>query len=419
MVQGFIFSRVLISCFVIGAYLFWGRGEHSLAYSALDLPDGGKIVKSRLVESTHQLQLRIVEASNHAMYSNAPTQSDTISGQVWKDVNWDGVHQLSDPFIPNTLVALYPLVTGETQPSTLRVSPLLTATTTITGWYQFTDLASGSYFLDFMTPGAMFPTSDNQGMNKAVDSDIIYAGEGFVGRYSPLVVANADRTFDIDAGFVAASHVTVYIYEDMNQDNERQLGEPGVPTSWVILYASTGLEVNRLLTDEKGAALFANLMPDEYSIKILPPEDYTANLAGTALLPGLLPGTNTRFASPVFQAPKLISLVNFTVALQDNELWVRWTTSAEYNTYGYRLLRQDTAISADLVHLTPDLVASQGSFGGTYGIPFAYNAAYDAPFETMEFWLVEYEITGKQNYYGPFRVGETTITTLFLPLVMQ
>ncbi len=57
----------------------------------------------------------------------------------------------------------------------------------------------------------------------------------------------------------------------------------------------------------------------------------------------------------------------------------RWTTSAEYNTCGYRLLRQDAALAADWVLLTPDLIPSQGSFGGTYEMPFAYNAGYDAP----------------------------------------
>ncbi len=421
MLQGFIFSRVLFGCLMIGGCLFLGRGAHTFAHPSLELPNGEKIVEARLIESTNPLQLRIVEASNYTSSPATPAPSDTVRGQVWKDLDWDGVHQLNDPFIPNTLVRLYPLTIGEavSLSSTLTVTPLLTTTTTITGWYQFTDLAAGSYFLDFLTPGAMFPTLHNQGTDAAVDSDILYAGEGFVGRYSPLVVANADHTFTVDAGFVASAQVTVYIYEDVNQDNERQLGEPAVPNTLVILYTSAGHEVDRLVADEKGAAKFADLIPAEYSIKVVPSEGYITNLSGTSTLPPLLPGANMRFASPVFQSPKLISLVDFTVALQDDRLWVRWTTAAEYNTYGYRLLRQDAILSAELIRLTPDLIPSQGSLGGAYEMSFAYNVVYDGPYETMEFWLVEYEISGKENYYGPFRVGQTTISTLFLPLIVQ
>ncbi len=224
MLQGFMLLRVWFGCLLIGGCLFLGRGEPSWASSALELPNGEKIVEARLDASASQLNMHVVEASHRTTALDNPAQRDTISGQVWKDLNWDGLRQLSDPFIPNTLVSLYPLQ-GNEPPSPLTMTPLLTTTTTITGWYQFTELAPGAYFLDFLTPGAMFPTLDNQGdtqgTDEAIDSDIVYAGEGFIGRYAPLVVMHRGLTFDVDAGFVSSAQVTAYIYEYVNQDNER------------------------------------------------------------------------------------------------------------------------------------------------------------------------------------------------------
>ena len=343
---------------------------------------------------------------------------DVITGRVWKDSNWDGLYQITEPFIPYTVVTLYQN-TAPNSSSSLQGTPTLTTTTTLAGWYSFTGLTPGSYFLDFETPGTMFPTLNNQGTTETVDSDVLYIGKGFKGRYTSIMVTNTGQQATIDAGFVPSAQIAVYVYEDMNQDQKRQMGEPIVPGAVVILHDSTEDEIARTVVDGKGAAEFADRLPGSYTVEIWPPDEYRTNSIKNLALPLLLPGANIRFAAPISHAPKSINLVEFRVELQDNALSFRWTTGVEYNTYGYRIVRRDAVTAATTVQLTPDLIPSQGYAGGAYAVQMPYNPAYDDPYVTMEFWLVEYELGGKQNLYGPFQVAEPARVQLFLPLIVH
>jgi hypothetical protein len=187
----------------------------------------------------------------------------------------------------------------------------------------------------------------------------------------------------------------------------------------VILHDSSEKEIERMVVDGKGAAEFTNLPPGQYAVEIWPPEEYRTSSADRLPLPQASPGANIRFAAPVSHAPKSISLVDFRVRLQEDTLLFQWTTAAEYNTYGYRLVRRDAVTSATSVQLTPSLISSQGFAGGVYKVQMPYNPTYDGPYATMEFWLVEYELGGKQNLYGPFHVAAPFTRQLFLPLIVQ
>jgi len=373
--------------------------------------------EEQLATASDSLSVAVDRLMTDQLEDNGAMQ-DVITGRVWKDSNWDGLYQINEPFIPYTLVTLYQKA-AQSPSSTMQGTPILTTTTTLDGWYSFTGLAPGVYFLDFETPGAMFPTLNNQGTSETIDSDILYVGKGFKGRYASIMVTNTGQQATIDAGFVPSAQIVVYVYEDTNQDQQRQMGEPIVPGAVVILHDSTEEEIARRVVDGKGAAEFTDLLPGQYAIEVWPPEDYRTNSSTLLALPHLLPGANIRFAAPVSHAPKSISLIEFRVGLQDNALSFQWTTAAEYNTYGYRLVRRDAVTSATTVQLTPDLIPSQGHAGGVYAMQLPYNPAYDGPYATMEFWLVEYEQGGNQHLYGPFHVVEPSMIRQFLPLIVQ
>lgn len=366
--------------------------------------------------------------SSVAAAPNQEPQQDVIVGQVWKDMNWNGVQQIGDPFIPYVLVTLYRLAPAPEQPvtqgSTLTATPLLTTTTTITGWYQFTNLAAGSYYLDFVTPGRMTPTWSDQGADETTDSDIVATGVGLAGRSAPITLANTGQIVNIDAGFVATAQLTVYVYEDTNHDQKRQMGESALMGAVVVLStspenATARKEISRLVVDDKGAAKFADLAPGRYTIEVWPPDGYTVHGVDALTRLTVQPGTTLRMEAPILLAPKLVDLVNFTAEVKENALVVRWLTAAEQETYGYRLLRQARVAAADTVHFMSDLIPSQGIFGGAYELQLAYNPVYDAPYETMIFWLIEYEVNGAQNRYGPISVAPPLATRSFLPLITR
>lgn len=397
-----------ICLFVCGGWLF-ASSDRSWAHPSVAM------------QFNHRTQQHLVQLDS--------AQPDVVEGQVWKDVNWDGVQQYSDPYIPYTVVALY---RGEITQApafsslpTVAATPLLTATTTITGWYHFTELAAGNYYLTFSTPGSMAPTLRNQGTDDTVDSDIVGSGGDSRGFYGPLTLTNTGQTFDLDAGFVAAVQMTVYVYEDTNHDQKRQVGEPALPGAVVMLYTSTDSatarkEISRLVVDDKGAAKFTRLAPGQYTIDVWPPEGYTVSQLDALTGFSLQPGADARFEAPLLPAPKAVDLVSFTAKLtEDNTLVVRWLTAAEKETYGFRLLRQDEVAAADTAQVVSALIPSQGVFGGLYEVQLAYNPVYDAPYETLSFWLVEYEFTGTQHRYGPISVAPALSERWFLPLIVQ
>lgn len=389
--------HLFVSCLLLWSGLLWVGHGHSWAQ-----------VTSQVSNNTD------IPASPQA--DTIPTLS-VIHGQVWKDSNWDGLYQLGEPFLPYTVVALYPLSGAQSPSAMAQATPLVTATTTITGWYSLPEIAPGVYYLDFVTAGAMFPTVSRDNANEEVNSDVLATNVVSHGRYTPLTVTDVGQRLRINAGFVPAAQATVYVYEDSNQDQNRQSDEPPLPGSIVILYDSLGKELTRRIVDAKGAVTFAALAPGSYAVGLWPPEGYFVDVTATLELPLLQPGSANRFSAPVASSPKVITLVKFTAEVQDATLVIRWLTSSEQDTYGYRLVRQDTTATAATVQLTPQIIPSQGIFGGSYEVRLPYNPLDDGPTTAMAFILVEYEFTGRQNSYGPFSVTQPLANRLFLPLI--
>lgn len=370
-------------------------------------------------------QPRMAQARADHTFSQQPlsaqiaTTADggVIAGRVWKDANQDGLYQLDEPFLPYTVVELYELAATPDATPQINAAPLLTTTTTITGSYAFGGLAPATYLVEFMTRGSMYPTSPNQGVDESRDSDVFTTNLVTYGRSSPITLEQGNQQRVIDAGFVQAAQATVYVYDDTNRDNNRQLNEPVVLGAVVILYNSAGREVSRQVVDQRGAALFPDLPPGDYAVTVWPPEGYSEDPRAAVVL-SLAPGASVRLSAPVAAAPKVIELAAFTITIENNELVIRWVTVFEQQTYGYRLLRHSDVSAAAAQELTAEIIASQGSQGGVYEVRLPYRPAYDGPATAMEFWLVEYEVTGKENRYGPFYVMPPFAGKTFLPLVV-
>lgn len=367
------------------------------------------------VRSPYEPTLATVAMHQKANRSSTVT-GQRLQGKVWKDANGDGLYQLTEPFLPQTTVLLYRLSSDTSSITNLTTLPLLTTTTTITGWYTFDALAAGSYALEFITVGNMFPTTKDVGSDDTKDSDIDKTDRVSHGRYPTLALANRAQAVQIDAGFVQAAQATIYVYEDMDLDNQREIEEPVILNSVVILYDSDGKEVERQIVDQRGAVTLSNLLPGNYTISVWPPSGYS-DLPDVTWPLALTQGSAVRVAIPVKLSPKAITLINFTITVEDNMLVVRWQTGWEQNTYGYHVSMHSTIAAAVPQQLTT-IVRSQGSAGGLYEVRLPYDPIYDGPVEQMEFWLIEHEISGKQNPYGPFALATAFSQKAFLPLML-
>jgi hypothetical protein len=90
----------------------------------------------------------------------------TIGDYVWLDFVQNGIQEFFEPGVSNVPVSLYHVKDGDTN----LVGSMVTSAT---GYYLFTNLPAGNYFVEFTAPVGFGFTTANQGGNPALDSDVV------------------------------------------------------------------------------------------------------------------------------------------------------------------------------------------------------------------------------------------------------
>ncbi|MBN1584568.1 MAG: DUF11 domain-containing protein, partial [Anaerolineae bacterium] len=85
----------------------------------------------------------------------------SLGDYVWFDWDVDGIQDPGEPGVPGVTVTLY----------TTAGVPISTTTTDASGYYSFTNLQPGGYYLDFTPPPTYTLTYQDQGGDDAADSD--------------------------------------------------------------------------------------------------------------------------------------------------------------------------------------------------------------------------------------------------------
>jgi hypothetical protein len=115
--------------------------------------------------------------------------------------------------------------------------------------------------------------------------------------------------------------------------------------------------------------------------------------------------------------PTAITLTSFTATRAGEVVDLRWTTSAEVNTWGFHLYRSADGTRANAARITPELVLGKGrGQGATYD----WIDAGAAPGVAYSYWLQEVELGGATSEYGPVTVAGTPATSrdkVFLPFI--
>ncbi|MCW3107978.1 MAG: conserved repeat domain protein [Segetibacter sp.] len=119
-------------------------------------------------------------------YDKSTIPSGNIGDFVWKDLNKNGIQDAGEPGLQGVTVKL-------TMPNGTTVS----TTTNANGFYQFNNLAAGTYTVTFITPSGYAASPANAGSDDTKDSD---ADNGTV---SVTLTANEVNN-TIDAGFTLA-----------------------------------------------------------------------------------------------------------------------------------------------------------------------------------------------------------------------
>ncbi len=184
-------------------------------------------------------------------YARVPG-TGTIGTRVWLDANRDGIVNPSEDGIANVTVNLYSAgpdgVVGGGDDVLVD-----TATTDTNGYYAFTGLAAGDYYVDVVgttLPLGLAPTvgtSDPTGVIQLADGQA-YAGANF--------------------GYASASGSLLgdSVFYDANGDGFQDPGEAGI--GGVILTVSGPSGTFNAVTDPAGLWLVAGLAPGNYTVTV-------------------------------------------------------------------------------------------------------------------------------------------------------
>ncbi len=200
----------------------------------------------------------------------------SIGDKVWLDIDVDGNQDANEPGMQDVVVNLF-AANGTTL--------LSTTTTDALGNYNFSNLDSGSYVVQFIAPANFDLTIPNAiGVNSISNSDANPA----TGKTVPVSLKLSERNATIDAGLI---DLTVgdgillgdKVWFDNNANGTQDATELGVPGVTVQLYVngtdgvagtSDDVKIAQTTTDENGNYIFANLnasasLASQYSVQFV------------------------------------------------------------------------------------------------------------------------------------------------------
>jgi uncharacterized repeat protein (TIGR01451 family) len=371
-----------------------------------------------------------------------------IGNFVWEDRDVDGVQDPSEPGLSDVTVRLFRSngqFVGET-------------TTDDNGFYSFTNLDAGDYYIVFELPSLLFAFSPpNAGDNPALDSD----ANQTTGRTATITLSDGEQENTIDAGIFARCGLRL--------EKTPNVGSvaPGDTLIYVLTYSNVGARdaTNARIVETVPQA--TTFLPERsspnwscqnggvagatctYPLGSIPAQDQgglepvifavqiDADLTGVNGISNraVIYDQNTVCSSTgdgtpedgiggnddnvtVPAGPTVVVLERFTAKSVGNAIVVSWTTSAEIDTRGFYLYRGVTTNRDAAARITPSLIQSKGANGGTY----TFVDKYVFSGVSFTYWLVEEELSGRLLEYGPvtsFLGASANDQRVFLPLLVK
>jgi SdrD B-like domain/Prealbumin-like fold domain/RTX calcium-binding nonapeptide repeat (4 copies) len=181
-------------------------------------------------------------------------QPATIFGNVFHDVNNDGIKGASEPIVEGVLI-------------TLRNSAgtvIGTRTTDFQGNYIFNGLSQGTYTVTETQPTKYLDGKDNLDGTPITNSnttDVIN------------VTLSAGSAKAANFGEIAKTTLSGVVYADTNNNGTQDLGEAGIAGTTVTLTGDNGT-TNTATTAADGTYSISNLLPGTYTVTETQPNNY-------------------------------------------------------------------------------------------------------------------------------------------------
>ena len=218
-------------------------------------------------QNNHGLDFGFTKAAHAAMtitnsYGVDPVVK--IGNRLWIESDTDGVASTG---------SITPVV-GQVVMATSSTGVVYTATTDANGLYTITVPANDTYTVTTGTPAGTMPTvivsTDGMGAN---DTNHVNSG-------TPVTVFTTDN-LSIDFGFYVPALLGNFVWEDLNHNGVRDVGELGIPGVMVVLYNNSGTPAMTTTTNVSGAYTFTNVTSGTYTVRFKAPSWYRATMVQT------------------------------------------------------------------------------------------------------------------------------------------
>ncbi len=183
-----------------------------------------------------------------------PAGTGSIGDTVFYDRNDDGIQQSGESGLGNVEMLLY--VPGPDALCNTADDVLQARTwTDADGYYLFEGLPAGDYCVKVV--------------ESTLPSRALTLGSHFTNPHGPIHLAAGASYLDADFGYVA-SEITGTVFEDANGNGVQDVGEAGVPSASVCLYADGQSSPQSCVdTDSNGRYSFLMIAPGNYKVQLV------------------------------------------------------------------------------------------------------------------------------------------------------
>ncbi len=220
---------------------------------------------------------QILSGDNTLVYDMGVFELGSLGDTVWYDTDRNGIQDAGESGIVGISVRL---LDSSGNPVLDSNGNAMVTTTDANGTYLFENLYAGDYIVEIVTPFGYVVTPQNSGSDDTIDSDI----DPTTKRTAPITIGSGTHDLRHDAGlYIPYASLGDRVWNDHNANGIQEGGEDGVANVKVELYSSSYVSgdtntsasyLGSTVTDSSGHYHFANLIPDSYVIKFLPPAGY-------------------------------------------------------------------------------------------------------------------------------------------------
>lgn len=254
-----------------------------------------------------------------------------ITGDVWYDLNKDGIYQRDDENgIAGLSVIIYDAMTNQIAGKTITgINPNQFSDD---GYYPCLCLKPGMYYVQFERPGNLAAGPALAGTDPNIDSDITH--DYGVNTTRKLTVLSGDHIPNVGAGFQNKATVGNFVWLDANLNGIQDSGEKPVAGVTVSAYKVSGAIVSQSTTDNSGQYTLDGIAQGDYYVKFAPPSQYGFTRAhqGVDAMDSDVDGTNGKGTTEVMRVLTDQNLTNVDAGLILQVLPLEWLSfEGRYN----------------------------------------------------------------------------------------